>query len=916
MLSSTATSSNKTTDLSEPPGKLPHARFEAWANRFPKAIAVIGDSSTLTYAELEQRANQIAHALRAAGAGRGNVVGIFLERGPDVVCALLGVLKSGAAFAILDPRVPQNALVRILASVDCPFLLTRRALLQGLPKISAQCLLLDDHAQFARQPTSRPVLSADSDDPACVLFTSGSTGHPKAVLYLHQNLSVRFSNTIQVGEFKQSSICAQSSPVTSIDAIDEIFLPLLSGGCTAILPYDIVTNPHQLIDSLSVQRVTHMLLVPSLLRVILSTEESLDRKLGALKTWLIGGEPLTAALTKQFYEKLPKAVLINFYGLTEGDATYHVTSPLIEYDRSVPIGHPVQGTQVYLLDENLGPVPAGETGEIYLAGEALSHEYVSCPELNAERWVTNPFVSDGSYARLFRTGDLGRLRQDGEIEYMGRADRMVKVRGFRVELGEVETILSQHEAVDQCIVLAKQPATDDGTLLQHHTYIIAYAVLKSGELTTPQNLRDFLKDRLPDQAVPAMVLILDSFPLSPNGKIDVHLLSKPNSMERMICKNYAPPRTPAELKLTRVWENLLKQNPIGIHDNFFEIGGDSLAAIDLMLTIEKEFQRSLPITVLFQSPTIAALAELLHNEVKSVFMASLVPIRVQGSRPPLFCIHADGSVFIYRRFANHLDADIPIFGLQAHGLANPQHEPYRHVDEMAAHYIREIQTVQPHGPYYMCAFSAGGLIIFEMARQLRAMGEEVAFLGLLDAYGPDYPKALPNKSLVDYKISVHLNTLRLHGMKGQMSYLWGRLRHRADLISSRLFAGLLLRMRLPMPRKVRYEYIARLIDRAAQTYPSGRTYPGEAVLFHALTQPEGVKPDPALGWANLITGDLKIVDVTGTHNSIMMYEAHVADLVRMIDHHLQHLHSRFCPECPSDDHLPLDSGNNASRRVG
>jgi thioesterase domain-containing protein len=202
----------------------------------------------------------------------------------------------------------------------------------------------------------------------------------------------------------------------------------------------------------------------------------------------------------------------------------------------------------------------------------------------------------------------------------------------------------------------------------------------------------------------------------------------------------------------------------------------------------------------------------------------------------------------------------------------------------------------------MCAFSAGGLIIFEMARQLQAMGEEVAFLGLLDAYGPGYPQSLPNKSLVDYKISVHLNTLRLHGMQAQIGYLWGRLRHRADLISARLLAGLLLRLRLPMPRKIRYEYIARLIDRAAQTYPSGRTYLGQAVLFHALTQPEGIRPDPTLGWANLITGELKIVDITGTHNSIMMHEPHVANLVRLIDNHLRQLHDCARPECPSNEH--------------
>ena len=890
MQSFAASLSNTTTNLLKRFGDVSHTIFETWVDRCPEAIAVTCANNALTYSELEQRANQIAHALRSAGVQREDVVAIFLERGFDLVSALLGVLKSGATFVALDPRTPKEALTRTLASVNCRFVLSRRKLSAGFPTASAQLMLLDDPAWLASQPVSRLMPLASPQDAACVLFTSGSFGHPKAVLYLHRNLVARFSNTIEVSAFDQFSVFAQSSPVTSIDAIDEIFLPLLSGGCIAILPYETVTNPHQLIDSLSAFQVTHILLVPSLLRVILTAEEELGKKLPALRTWMIGGEPLTTVLTRQFHKQLPEAVLINFYGLTEGDATCHVTSPAFQYDTSVPVGQPVQGTKVYLLDEDLNPVPEGKPGEICLAGEGLFHKYLNCPELNAERWVSNPVERDGSYARVFRTGDIGRLRADGEIEYLGRRDRLVKVRGFRVELGEVESVLSQHPAVEQCVAIARQPTGHGVGSLSHQTFIVAYAVLKRSETAASQHLHDFLRSHLPHYAVPAMVFILDSFPLSPNGKVDIHALAQVDSTERTPGRNHIPPRNALEFKLARIWESLLDYRPIGVGDSFFEIGGDSLAAIDLMLTIEKEFQYNLPITALFQSPTIAALAELLQGEEKSISMASLVPIRARGSRPPLFCVHADGSVFIYRRFVDYLDPGIPIFGLQARGLANPKHQPYQHVDEMAAHYIREIRAVQPQGPYYLCAFSAGGLIIFEMARQLQAMGVKVAFLGLLDAYGPDYPEYLPSKN-ADYKISVHLNTLRLHDIKGQVRYLLGRARHRGNFILSRLFASLLLRLRLPMPRKIRYEYIARLIDQACQKFPHGRTYAGDAVLFHALTQPEGIKPDPTLGWANMITGDLKRWDVTGTHNSIMMHEPHVAELVRQIDDHLSKLHN-------------------------
>jgi thioesterase domain-containing protein/acyl carrier protein len=724
------------------------------------------------------------------------------------------------------------------------------------------------------------------------MFTSGSSGRSKAVLYLHRNLAARFSNTMHVSTFEPWSVFAQTSPVTSVDAIDEIFLPLVGGGCTAILPYEIVTQPHQLVDSLSALRVTHILMVPSLLRVILSAQEDIVEKLAALRTWMIGGEPLTAALTRQFYKQLPQAVLINFYGLTEGDATFHVTSPAFSYDTSVPVGRPLPDTTIYLLDEDLNPVPEGKPGEICLAGEGLFHEYLNCPELNQQRWFSNPFRANGSYPRVFRTGDLGRLRADGEIEYLGRGDRMVKVRGFRVELGEVEAVLSRHQAVDQCVVLAKQLV---GDCEAQQTCLTAYVVLKPGESASTRALRDFLEEHLPDYAVPSKILLLASFPLSPNGKIDIQALSQLDPLERESSESYAPPRDAVERGLTQIWEKLLNVRPVGVEDNFFEIGGDSLAAIELMLTIEKEFQSRLPITALIQTPTIAGLAQVLQGKEASPSRGALVPIRAQGSRPPLFCVHADGSVFIYRRFARYLDSGIPIYGLQAHGLANPKAQPHRHIDEMAAHYIREIRAVQPQGPYHLCAFSAGGLIIFEMARQFHALGQEIPFLGLLDAYGPDYPEYLPDAKQAGYKLSVHLNTLRLHGIQGQIGYLVGRVRHRISAILSGLFADLLLKLSLPMPGRIRYEYIAGLIDHAARTYPRGRTYPGDVILFHALTQPDGIRPDRTLGWGNLVTGSLKIVDVAGTHHSIMMHEPHVSALVQRINDHLQHLHLERSP---------------------
>lgn len=534
-----------------------HILFETWVDRFPEALAVTGEHGAMSYLEVEQRANQIAHALRFAGVQRGDLVGIFLERGPDLVCALMGILKSGAAFVALDPQTPKDMLGRMMSSVDCQFLISRCALAQNLPTTHAQLLFFDDPGWLASQPGSRPLSPAGPSDPACVLFTSGSSGRPKAVLYLHRSLAVRFSNTTHVSSFTQFSVFAQTSPVTSIDAIDEILLPLVCGGTTAILSHETVMSPQQLIDSLSTQKVTHILLVPSLLRAILTMEEDVQTKLRTLETWLIGGEPLTAALTHQFFVQLPGAVLINFYGLTEGDATCYMTSPAVPYDAGVPIGRAIQNTKVYLLDEDLKPVSEGKPGEICLAGEGLFHRYLNCPELNAERWISNPFGSDGSYARLFRTGDIGRLRSDGELEYLGRRDRMIKVRGFRVDLDEVEAALSRHQAVDQCVGVARQPDGNGHASLRGSTDILAYAVLKHGETASCQDLREYLKHCLPEHAVPSTIVLLGSIPLSLNGKVDIHALLQLYAEEKGSCESYGPPHEPIELRLVQMWQKLL-----------------------------------------------------------------------------------------------------------------------------------------------------------------------------------------------------------------------------------------------------------------------------------------------------------------------------------------------------------------------
>ncbi|NCP87227.1 MAG: hypothetical protein CO094_06410 [Anaerolineae bacterium CG_4_9_14_3_um_filter_57_17] len=854
-----------------------HGLFEEQAAAAPQQIAAVCGENSLTYGELNRRANQLAAQLRQRGIVPGQFVGAFLPRGFDLLTAQLAVLKTGGALACFDPRYPREALERILQSAPLTALLTDSANQPAFPASALPCLLVDElpgPLDFSAE--NLPPLAAAAD-PALILFTSGSTGLPKAVLHTHRNLVARLTNNIHVSAFTPQSVFAQSSPISSIDAFDEIFIPLISGGQTAILPYETVIDPRLLLAALARHAVTHILLVPSLLRVILAAGGA-AHNLPALQTWLVGGEALAGALAQQFFERFPAAVLLNYYGLTEGDGCFQRVTPGAQ-PASVPIGRPVANTRIYLVDENLAPVAAGELGEIALAGEGLFREYFGRPDLNASRWRPNPFESadSGHYARLFLTGDLGRYR-GGVLEYAGRRDRMVKIRGFRVELGEVENAFLQHPAVGACVV-ADKPFGGQSRL-------VAYCTPRGAEAPSAEALLAYARENLPDFAVPAAVLWLPQLPLSPNGKVDLKNLPDPAQVSAL--RPLTPPRNPLEKRLLLMWEDLLQRQSLGVDDNFFDVGGDSLAAIDLVLRIEKEFGRFLPISALMQASTVTALAQLLTTDAPPQKWSSLVPIRPEGARPPLFCVHADGGVLFYYNFAKLLSPDIPIYGLQARGLADRREAPLKTVEVMAEQYLREVRAVQAHGPYHFCAFSVGGVVIFEMARLLREAGEPVALVALFDAYPPDYPRLLLGTSQAQYKLSVHRNTLRLHGFFGQVNYLWRRASKRLGKIFSALSSALLKFLHLPLPRLAHYNEIARLVDEAGSAFQP-KAYAGEILLFRASIQPENIVPDETLGWGKHITGALRIVNVEGTHNSIMK-SPHLDGLVARLLAELAALH--------------------------
>jgi aspartate racemase len=512
---------------------------------------------------------------------------------------------------------------------------------------------------------------------------------------------------------------------------------------------------------------------------------------------------------------------------------------------------------------------------LYIGGDGLARGYLNRPDLTEEKFIPNPFPrskgagdtgskgakeeQSSNPERLYKTGDLARYLPDGNIEFLGRIDNQVKIRGFRIELGEVESTLSQYPAVRQCAVIARIDTDSDKRL-------VAYIVADQQQKPTTDELRRFLKQKLPDYMVPSAFVFPDALPLTPNGKIDRRALPAPDQLKQEPGSTFVPPSDDLEIQLTKIWENVLGKKPIGVKDNFFDLGGHSLLAVRLFAQIEKTFGKNLPLATLFQAPNIEELANILRQKGWSVPWQTLVAIQPGGSKPPLFCIHPiGGNVLCYRDLAHYLGQEQPVYGLQAIGLDGKQ-APYKQVEDMAAHYIREIRALQPEGSYLLAGYSGAGIVAFEIAQQLVAGGQKVAVLALLDAYSPQslVRELPPGRSLyINF-----LNLLRLRPedkllyLKQKAVWLHGR-------ITRKIAKTFNLWMRRPSTEDSHpYALITEAFTQAITDYVP-QVYPGQATLFRTRHQPTRVYYDPLFGWGSLVAGGLEICDVPGLHFTLL-----------------------------------------------
>jgi amino acid adenylation domain-containing protein len=706
-----------------------HRLFEGQVERRPQAVAVRFAGRAVSYAELDARANRLAHVLRRLGAGPERPVGLCVERSVEMVVGLLGILKSGGFYLPLDPSYPKERLAWMLEDSGAPLVVTQQVLLDVLPGIHSGVVLLEPGAGFlAGEPEESPAVEVHPGNVVYALFTSGSTGRPKGVQIPHGALINLLSTIAERPGFGEEDVLLSVSSLSFDIATLEILLPLSTGGQVVVAGREVVTDGVLLAAEIESSGATVLQATPATWRML---EESGWRGAAGLKA-MTGGETLARGLAQKLTERA--ASLWNLYGPTE-TTIYSTRHQVAESRGPVPIGRALGNTTLHVVDGWFAPVPLGVVGELLIGGAGVARGYLGRPDLTAERFVPDPFAGSATAgARVYRTGDLARRLPDGVLEFLGRSDHQVKIRGFRIELEEVEAALEAQSSVGLAAAAVRNVAGDPR--------LVAYVVPAAGEQPDAAELRRSLAQRLPEFMIPLHFMILPALPLTPGGKVDRRALPAPVSEGGQALGSVAP-RDLLELQLAQLWEEVLGHRPIGVFDNFFEIGGHSLLAVQLMARLERLSGRRLPVASLFQAPTVERMAVLLRGEEMPAARSSLVLLQPQGARPPLFFVHgAAGTVFPFFDLARELGPDRPFYALQAPGVEEGA-EPSSTVQDLAAHYLEEIRAVQPEGPFHLGGWSLGGVVAFEMAQQLQAGGQQVGLLALVDSRVPRKPAKSP-----------------------------------------------------------------------------------------------------------------------------------------------------------------------------
>ncbi|MGO3296387.1 MAG: amino acid adenylation domain-containing protein, partial [Marinobacter sp.] len=698
-----------------------HQLIERQSAATPEATAVVFEYQSLSYSELNTRANRLSHYLIGLGVRPETRVGIAMERSIEMVVGLLAILKAGGAYVPLDPEYPSERLAFIAEDSGIELLLTQHHLRESLPIANKLSVVELDRLDVAHHASSNPTVELHGEHLAYVIYTSGSTGRPKGAAIRHGALTNCMVWMQQTYQLNDKDAVLHKAPFGFDVSVWEIFWPLSVGARLVIAQPGDHRDPERIIELIQLHGVTTLNFVPSMLKAFLAYP---DVKANTrLKHIMCGGEAVPATLQQDVAEYLDGANLHDLYGPTE--TTIHVTHWWCRDDahRQIPIGRPISGTRTYVLDGELNLVPQGVAGELYLGGVSLARGYLNRSDLTAERFIADPF-KEGE--RLYRTGDLVRWREDGQLEYLGRLDHQVKIRGLRIELGEIEAeLLSQPEVREAVVVAQESP---------HGSRLVAYVVPQADSELDTSSLREALGQRLPDYMVPGVVVILDTLPLNANGKVDRKALPEPDFEEK---REYVMPSTPEAQQLAEIWQEVLGVERVGETDNFFELGGDSLSSLQVMSHVQAlELPRpEFKLFDLMQKPTIADLLGVRKN-TEALSKGTIMLNGECANQPPLFCIHAVmGTVFDYQPLARRLHGVCTVYGLPSRMLTDPQHRDSS-LEAMADDYVETIRRIQPVGPYRLLGWSLGGALAAMIAARLEGLGQDVSQLALIDPYIP------------------------------------------------------------------------------------------------------------------------------------------------------------------------------------
>ncbi|MEM1125860.1 MAG: amino acid adenylation domain-containing protein [Bacteroidota bacterium] len=819
-------------------------RFAAQAKARPNAVALLHHETTWTYADVRAEADRIAAHLQATGLHPGAHVGLLLERGPALVAALLAVLRLGGVYVPLDPANPPARTRFVMDDADVAALVTTATLDDGYrpsgPVLHVEAL--PDHVPDGPLPPPPD----DPEQPAYLMYTSGSTGTPKGTLVPHRAILPLVLDASYVTLRPGDRVAHLSN--TAFDAATfEIWGALLNGATLVIYDTEVVQNPEALAASFQAAPPTVVFLTTRLFDLL---AHQAPEALGAIEQVYFGGEAANAEAVRALVSTHPPGALYNMYGPTETTTfatAYRIPIPLVAHGPSLPIGRPLGHVRAQVLDDHGQPVVPGGLGELVVGGAGVALGYWQRPTLTAERFRPDPQGPPG--AQQYRTGDLVWQRPDGLFVYAGRRDQQLKIRGFRVEPGEVEAALCTHPSVEAAAVV---PHAHQGTL-RLIAYVTTVRTRPGGpaESVSLGALRTHLADRLPAYLMPTQVEFLEALPLTANGKLDTAALPAPTAVRQTDEATFVPPLDPLSLRLVAVWEDVLDVRPISMTDAFFDLGGHSLLAVSLFARLEAAFGVALPLATLFDHPTPASLADRLRTVLRDdapTTSDGAVLIQAGSPRPPLFCIHgAGGNVIKFYKLARYLGPQQTVYGLEARGLDGRQ-RPQDDIAAMARAYHEALEAVYPTGPCYLCGFSVGGLIAYELAQQLAAAGRTVAFLGLIDTVNPAVRHAGLLAETGRARLGVRRVRQTLHDRR-----LW----REAEAFVARGET---------VPRDLRERWMRRAHRRAMDRY-TPRPYAGP-VTFFAATPPDKPAAHHEAGWQPLAQGLWHVHPVPGTHSLI------------------------------------------------